>query len=231
MAVPVIGVVSKTKSAITVKKSTWTSATSLGATFPQNTAGEDVPLRVIGAVDGDYISLVFSAHNGTGYGGTMQAIGVTSNTVIHTYTAGDDLKNVDYGFRNILKNTGVTEDVKFVMTTLSTAFHSGGGAYSIHSPATCNFVDVLNGTSVTIKQTMQIDSINMIALAGSAGNTQTCPSVGYRGGGSTDRVYTHTPNKMVNELTFNAGGTETADNNINHNVFVYSYTGKELSMS
>ena len=79
---------------------------------------------------------------------------------------------------------------------------------------------------------MHIDSIDMAGLIQQHDNV-ACPTVGFYGGvGNSISPSTHTPNKMFNELVFtSANNTLTGDTNLNHNFIVYTYTGKELTMS
>ena len=227
MAVPVISTKSVTKATMTIKKQTQSYNHGIGTTYTELTT-----LRQTGVVDGEYLSLVLSTHNNTTHNGDVRLRGVTSGTVIYEHIGIAGNIHEDYGIRNLVKTTGVTEDIAVELKSNGNNFHTGGSSWLIKCASPIEFVPIMRGYPTVIKTTMHIDSIDMAGLILQYDKV-ACPTVGFYGGTGNDITpSTHNPNKMFNELVFTSANTTlTIDLQLSHNYIVYTYTGKELTMS
>lgn len=229
MAVPVIGVTSVTKSPVfSVYRHDGGNVTA-STTYVDLTA-----LTIPSVVDGQKVFVNFTSyHSTTNNRGGLRLIGATSGTVIHEYdnpvgVVATGIKQ--FGIFNLEKTTGVTEDIKVQVKSNNSTFHSEGFVHSGKSTDNLEVVSV-GDKYVTVKQTLQIDEVDMVAIGSVQGshNAVGCPTVGFHGSGGDTNVQTFYPNKMVNEMSFTNSMNEA--NMFKYQFILYSFTGKKLSMS
>ena len=248
MAVPVISTVSKTKtSGYQFRNAGWHSSENLASSYPNGSHTTNTDVTLTAVPDGYRIHFFFQGHNGINHDGGVKIQGATSGTDIHD-SPSTQLPIYNHGIINLVKNTGVTEDVlvKLGGTHGSSGFHSNGSLIVGCSAGDMTYLPTLNGGNAKVKSTMQIDSIDIVAIQNSNQDIFKCPALGYfsnnimqDGVGAVANnvpIQTLTPNKMINELEVYQNGSQynTTNNGSTYESFqgiLYSYTGKELSMS
>lgn len=232
MAVPVVDVSSVTKSSptFTVKMDI---AGNVGATSSYVTLSG---LTIPSVVDGDKVFLNCYSYSSAGSSGahcsgSVRMIGATSGTVIHesnSVNTGETIGRTLFpmGIFDLTKTTGTTEDIEiqFKYNDSGSSFHTNGRVHSGKGNVSVLTADI----DSEVKTTLQIDSIDMVAI-GSSNYTLSCPSIGFEGSTFDTVVKTFTPNQMFNALsvTHPYRGTGT----MSGNKILYSYTGKKLVMS
>ena len=204
MAVPVINVASITKSTMSIYFHEGGSVTSSSSYVDLA-----VPLVIPAVADGDVIFLNFLSYHGSTHNrGGVRLIGVTSGTVIHETDTGVGVNTApsgarDFGVWKLTKTTGATEDIKVQVKSNNSDFRSDGWIHAGKGMANVERVNIgTSDTVVTVKTTVHIDSIDLVAIGynmlnhGSVG----CPTVGYAGHPRDPLVQTFSPNQMYNEL-------------------------------
>ena len=238
MAVPVIGVVSKTKTTgLSFVSDHLGTQVNLGSSYPSGSHTENTALRLSSVPDGYRLHFFTNTHGGQGHSGLIRAVGVTSNTTIWSEQGNQSAWGNNFHQRNIVKNTGVTEDVKIEIDgNGSSAFHCNTMIHGT-SAGDLSWIPVVDGGKTVIHKTMQIDDIDVVSiLCYPASQTINCPEIGHNTIANDNDVYNYTSINMINRLTVNCtgstDGTTSSDNNRNgNNGILYTYTGKELSMS
>ena len=100
-----------------------------------------------------------------------------------------------------------------------------------------SWIPVMDGGKSVIHKTMQIDDIDVVSISCTpASQSIRCPEIGHNTVGNDNDVYNYTSINMINRLTVDctgtSAGTTSSDNNRNgNNGILYTYTGKELTMS
>ena len=248
MAVPVINTVSKTKtSGYQFRNAGWHSAENLATAYPNGSHTTNTDVTLTGVPDRYRIHFFFQSHGGVNHDGGVKIQGATSGTDIHD-SPSTQLPSYNHGIINLVKNTGQTEDVlvKLGGTHGSSGFHSNSGLVVGCSAGDMTYLPIPNGGNARVKSTMQIDSIDIVAIQNSAQDIYKCPALGYYsnhrvvdGIGSLANnvpIQTLTPNRMINELEIFGNGSQvnTTSEGSTYEGFqgiLYSYTGKELSIS
>tara|TARA_B110001454_G_C12643181_1_gene402130 strand:+ start:338 stop:1036 length:699 start_codon:yes stop_codon:yes gene_type:complete len=232
MAVPVIAVKAVTKATnFTLKTKSNSGSMGTSTTYAEETA-----LRIPAVVDGDKVFLFWENHSGSSYDETsVRIVGATSGTVIHEFSSHLTTGRNEFGVTNLVKTTGTTEDLAVQYRCTGTqGVHSTGSLFSGKSTgADLNWVQVNRQTGTTyVKATVQIDSID-VACIGRQEAQMALPSVGYVGSTRDLVKRTYTPNKMFNELAFICSRSHGASYDANDDPFMimYTFTGKELTMS
>ena len=223
MAVPVINV-----SSVTKPTSTFAVYWHAGGSVTSSTTYIELSsLRIPNAVDGEKLFVNFVGYDGAGHSnGAIRISGVTSGTVLKEYDHASNLTPFhQFGFWNHTKSTGVTEDIKVEVKSNSSSFHSDHFIHSGRGEFSIAGVDKGN----SIRTTLQIDSIDMVAIGGNASSWVGCPAIGFSASTTDTAIKSFTPNLMLNSLDFTNGY-----NNVGTQkdvLVLYNYGGKKLVMS
>ena len=238
MAVPVIGVVSKTKTTgLSFVSDHLGAQVNIGSAYPSGSHTENTALRLSSVPDGSRLHFFTNSHSGQNHSGLIRAVGVTSGTTIWSEQGNQSSWGNNYHQRNIVKNTGTTEDVKIeINANGSSSMHCNTMIHGT-SAGDLSWIPVMDGGKSVIHKTMQIDDIDVVSIACTPnGQSIRCPEIGHNTIGNDNDVHNYTSINMINRLTVDctgtSAGTTSTDNNRNgNNGILYTYTGKELSMS
>ena len=223
MAVPVINV-----SSVTKPTATFAVYWHTGGNITSSTSYiELTSLRIPNAVDGEKLFVNFVGYNGAGHcNGAIRISGVTSGTILKEYDHASLLTPYhQFGFWSHTKATGVTEDIKVEVKSNSSSFHSD---HYIHSGRGEFFIAGADKGN-SIKSTLQIDSIDMVAVGGDGSSWVGCPAIGFSASCTDTAVKSFTPNLMLNSLEFTNGYNNTGTQK--DVLILYQYGGKKLVMS
>jgi hypothetical protein len=238
MAVPVINTVSKTKSTgLQFKEGKHHTHANMSSTYPSGSHTENTNLLLTAVPDGYRLHFFWTTHTGANHSGLARCVGVTSGAIIWSEQGDQTTAGHKWHILNSVKTTGVTEDVRIEINGNGTSALHGSNMIHGASSGDMTYIPVIDGGTSRVHKTMQIDDIDVIGLCPvPSSQSLAIPEIGIKAHTSNVSVQNSTPNTMVNGLSLTASGIHYGTTNADQNRegylgVLYTYTGKELSMS